>query len=116
VRIVSPRKRKHGLDRKLATGVHPHYGPRGIPSPPSLAFAFFGTLTDVSIAALFIAGIIPGLLTILVFSLVVWFTCLRRPEAGPLGPKFGWPERLASTRAILPIAAIFVLVIGTLYR
>lgn len=113
--IVYPEMKKYGYDRKLATGVLAASGTLGILIPPSLAFAFFGTLTDVSIAALFIAGIIPGILTIIVFSTIVWFTCLRRPEAGPLGPKFGWPERLASTRAILPIAAIFLLVIGTLY-
>jgi C4-dicarboxylate transporter DctM subunit len=113
--IVYPEMKRYGYDRKLATGVLAASGTLGILIPPSLAFAFFGTLTDVSIAALFIAGIIPGLLTIAVFSAIVWLICWRRPDAGPLGAKYTWAERFSATRAVLPIAAIFLLVIGTLY-
>ncbi|MEO7031739.1 MAG: TRAP transporter large permease [Herbaspirillum sp.] len=113
--IVYPEMKRFGYDPKLASGVLAASGTLGILIPPSLAFAFYGTLTDTSIAALFIAGIIPGLLTIAVFSSIVWVQCFINPALGPIGPKFTWVEKLTSLKGILPIAIIFLIVIGTLY-
>lgn len=113
--IVYPEMKKYRYDPKLATGVLAASGTLGILIPPSLAFAFYGTLTDTSIAALFIAGILPGLLTMAMFASIVWVQCLLNPALGPKGPSFTWAEKFASLRGILPIAIIFALVIGTLY-
>lgn len=113
--IVYPEMKKYGYDTKLATGVLAASGTLGILIPPSIAFAFLGTLTDTSIAKLFIAGIIPGVLTIAVFSAIIWGMALVRPDVAPLGPKFSWSERLKSTWAVVPIGIIFLIVIGSLY-
>lgn len=113
--IVYPEMKKYGFDAKLSTGVLAASGTLGILIPPSLAFAFYGTLTDTSIAALFIAGIIPGILTMLVFSGIVYAQCLINPQLGPLGPKFTLAEKLSAAKGIWPIAALFLVVIGTLY-
>lgn len=113
--IVYPEMKKYGYDPKLATGVLAASGTLGILIPPSLAFAFYGTLTDTSIAALFIAGIIPGVITMFIFAGIVWLQCLIKPELGPIGPTFTWKEKLASLRGILPIAIIFLIVVGSLY-
>jgi C4-dicarboxylate transporter DctM subunit len=113
--IVYPEMKKYGFDAKLSTGVLAASGTLGILIPPSLAFAFYGTLTDTSIAALFIAGIIPGILTMLIFSGIVWGQCLLKPEMGPLGAKYTLKEKLVAGKGIWPIAVIFLIVIGTLY-
>lgn len=113
--IVYPEMKRFGYDPKLASGVLAASGTLGILIPPSLAFAFYGTLTDTSIAALFIAGIIPGLITIAIFSSIVWIQCAINPALGPVGPKYTWTEKLTSLKGILPIAIIFLIVIGTLY-
>lgn len=113
--IVYPQMQKYGFDPKLSTGVLSASGTLGILIPPSLAFAFYGTLTDTSIAALFIAGIIPGILTMLVFSGIVWGQCLVNPKLGPLGEKYTLGEKLRAAKGIWPIAVIFGIVIGTLY-
>lgn len=113
--IVYPEMKRYKYDAKLATGVLSASGTLGILIPPSLAFAFYGTLTDTSIAALFIAGILPGLITMAIFAAIVWVQCLVKPSLGPKGPTFTWAERFASLRGVLPIAIIFALVIGTLY-
>ncbi|RZI67449.1 MAG: TRAP transporter large permease [Variovorax sp.] len=113
--IVYPEMKRYGYDPRLATGVLAASGTLGILIPPSLAFAFYGTLTDTSIAALFIAGIVPGIITMLIFAGIVWVRCLINPALGPIGPSFTWQEKFASLRGILPIAIIFALVIGTLY-
>jgi C4-dicarboxylate transporter DctM subunit len=113
--IVYPEMKKYGFDAKLSTGVLAASGTLGILIPPSLAFAFYGTLTDTSIAALFIAGIIPGLITMLIFSGIVWLQCVINPKLGPLGPKYTFKEKLVAAKGIWPIAVIFLIVIGTLY-
>ena len=113
--IVYPQMKKHGFDPKLSTGVLSASGTLGILIPPSLAFAFYGTLTDTSIAALFIAGIVPGIVTMIIFSAIVWGQCLVNPKLGPLGEKFTWREKLSAGKGIWPIAVIFGIVIGTLY-
>lgn len=113
--IVYPEMKKYGYHPQLATGVLAASGTLGILIPPSLAFAFYGTLTDTSIAALFVAGIVPGLLTMLIFAGIVWLRCVINPDHGPKGPRFTMQQKLASLKGVLPIAAVFMLVIGTLY-
>jgi C4-dicarboxylate transporter DctM subunit len=113
--IVYPQMQKYRYDPKMATGCLSASGTLGILIPPSLAFAFYGILTDTSIAALFIAGIIPGIITIMIFSGIVLIRCILNPKLGPVGPSFTWKERLVSLKGILPVAVIFLLVVGTLY-
>ena len=113
--IIYPQMQKYKYDPKLATGCLSASGTLGILIPPSLAFAFYGILTDTSIAALFIAGIIPGIITIAIFSGIVLIRCIVNPKLGPVGPQFTWKEKLVSLKGILPVAVIFLLVVGTLY-
>lgn len=113
--IIYPQMQKYKYDPKLATGCLSASGTLGILIPPSLAFAFYGILTDTSIAALFIAGIIPGIITIAIFSGIVLIRCIVNPKLGPAGPQFTWKEKLVSLNGILPVAVIFLLVVGTLY-
>jgi C4-dicarboxylate transporter DctM subunit len=113
--IIYPEMKKLKYDVKLASGCLAASGTLGILIPPSLAFAFYGILTDTSIAALFIAGIIPGIITILVFTAIILILCIRNPKLAPIGPSFTWKERLVSLKGVLPVVIIFLLVIGTLY-
>ena len=113
--IIYPQMKKYKYDPKMATGCLSASGTLGILIPPSLSFAFYGILTDTSIAALFIAGIIPGIITIIIFSSIVLIKCTLNPKLGPVGPSFTWKEKLVSLKGILPVAIIFLLVVGTLY-
>lgn len=113
--IVYPQMKKYNYDVGLSTGCLAASGTLGILIPPSLAFAFYGILTDTSIAALFIAGIIPGIVTMVMFAGIILTQCLMNPKLGPIGPKYTWTEKLVSLKGIVPVAIIFLLVIGTLY-
>jgi len=113
--IIYPQMKKYGYDPLLATGVLSASGTLGILIPPSIFFAFYGILTETSIGALFIAGIIPGIITVFVFSGIVLIRCILNPKLGPLGPRYTWKEKLVSLKSILPVAVIFLIVVGTLY-
>ena len=72
-------------------------------------------MTETSIGALFIAGILPGILTATMFSAIILIRCVVTPSLGPPGPGATWRERWTSTVGLLPILALFLLVIGGIY-
>ncbi len=113
--IVMPEMRRYGYDSRLATGALAASGTLGILIPPSLIFIFYGVMTETSIGALFIAGIIPGVITALMFSAIVLARCLLDPSLGPRGPRADWRERLLALSRLGPVAGLFVLIIGGIY-
>ncbi|MDH3733264.1 MAG: TRAP transporter large permease, partial [Gemmatimonadota bacterium] len=113
--IVMPEMRRYKYDPTLATGALAASGTLGILIPPSLIFIFYGVMTETSIGALFMAGVVPGVLVAGTFSLIIWVRCLIRPELGPPGPRVGWNERFRSLSGLVPILGLFVLVIGGIY-
>jgi len=113
--IVMPEMRRYQYDPRLATGTLAASGTLGILIPPSVIFIFYGLMTETSIGALFIAGIVPGVLTIIVFSGIVLVRCILNPKLGPPGPSATWPERWRSTVGLVPIIGLFLFVIGGIY-
>ena len=113
--IVMPEMRRYGYHPRLATGALAASGTLGILIPPSLIFIFYGVMTETSIGALFIAGIVPGILTAAMFSAIILIRCVVTPALGPPGPGSTWRDRWISTQGLMPILALFVLVIGGIY-
>ena len=113
--IVMPEMRRYNYHPRLATGALAASGTLGILIPPSLIFIFYGVMTETSIGALFIAGILPGILTAAMFSAIILIMCVVRPSLGPPGPAATWRERWTSTVGLLPILVLFLLVIGGIY-
>jgi len=83
--------------------------------PPSFGFIIYGMLANVSIAKLFIAGIIPGILFMFILILVNTVICTMNPKMGPPGPKFSWKERIKYTKEIWPIVVLFLTIIISIY-
>jgi len=113
--IVMPEMRRYNYNPRLATGALAASGTLGILIPPSLIFIFYGVMTETSIGALFIAGIVPGIITALMFSGLILARCVLHPELGPKGPHASWHERFSSIGRLGPVAALFVLIIGGIY-
>jgi C4-dicarboxylate transporter, DctM subunit len=113
--IIRPELKKYGYSDRLAAGTLTASGSLAILIPPSVGFAFYGILTDTSIAALFIAGITPGIILVLFYCVGVYVRCRVTPEVGPTGPSYPWSERIRALKATWPIILIFILVIGGIY-
>ncbi len=113
--IIRPQLKKYNYDESLATGTLAASGSLAILIPPSVGFIFYGILTDTSIASLFIAGIVPGVLLVAMYAFSVYLRCKLKPELGPAGPRFTWKEKLVSLTYTWPVFAVFVIVIGGIY-
>ena len=113
--MCMPEMRKYRYDLKLAAGSIASAGTLGILIPPSIFMIAYGLWTETSIAALFIGGIVPGIIMTIAFSVTILGICLYNPKLGPVGEKFPWSEKLRSLAKLLPILSIFALIIGGIY-
>lgn len=80
-KIAVPEMRKHGYTKRFSTGVVAGSSVLGMLIPPSLLFIVFGLLTETSIGRLFIAGIVPGTILVLIFSIIILGLAQFRPAA-----------------------------------
>ena len=110
-----PAMRRYNYDDALATGSISAAGTLGILIPPSIIMVGYGILTETSIGALFIAGIIPGILMTIGYSVTIAIQCMINPELGPLGEKFSMREKVFSLTKVTPVFLTFIVVIGGIY-
>lgn len=75
----------------------------------------YGILTELSIGKLLLAGIIPGIVTMIFFGLMIVVRIRIRPALAPPVAPFSWGERFKSIPQVIPIVILFVAVLGSLY-
>lgn len=113
--IALPEMQKMNYSDSLATGCIAAGGTLGILIPPSSVLILYGILTEQSIGRLFIAGMIPGLVLVLLFIGTIFVMTKISPEIGAPGPKFSMKQKIVALKSTFGLAALFVLVIGGLY-
>ncbi|MBT3264348.1 MAG: TRAP transporter large permease [Acidiferrobacteraceae bacterium] len=114
-KVALPPMRRFGYSDALATGSVAAGGTLGILIPPSVILIILGIMTQSDIGLLFIAGILPGLLGVLLYLVAVLITVTIDPTAGPRGPRADWHQRWHAVRGVSAVLALFVLVIGGIY-
>lgn len=114
-RVAMPQMRRYGYADSLAAASIAAGGTLGILIPPSVMLVIYGILTETSIRELFAAGLLPGLLGIVLYLVAVQWVLWRNPSAGPGAERVGWRERLLSLRGVGDTLGLFVLVIGGIY-
>ena len=102
-------------DPRLSTGVVAAGGTLGILIPPSTGFVIYAILTEQSIGRLFLAGVFPGIVLLLLFVLAVTVMCWLRPNFGPAGPATSAGEKTKALLGAGPIVGVIVLTIGGIY-
>jgi C4-dicarboxylate transporter DctM subunit len=114
-KVALPEMKKYRYSDSMATGSVAAGGIIGILIPPSVILVLYGLLTESSIGDLFIAGFLPGILTVLVFMIVISIVTRLHPESGPAGEKSTWKQKLNATLKTWAITALFSTVIGGIY-
>ena len=114
-RVAYPEMRRYGYPQSFATGVIAAGGTLGIMIPPSTVFAVYGLITEQDVGKLFVAGIVPGILAILMYMATISIIGALRPGFLPSGQRSSWRERLDGVKEIWATALLFAFVIGGIY-
>ena len=114
--IIIPEMRRYGYGMPLSTGVLSASGTLGILIPPSIIMIFYGLMTETSIGALFVAGVVPGLIIALIFATTIVLIVRIDPDQG--GHQVAAPalaERVRALLGVLPVLGLFTVLLGGLY-
>lgn len=113
--VAKPMIDRHGYSERLFYGSIAGGGTLGILIPPSINLILYGWLTNTSVPALYMAGVIPGFLLAAFFSLTIIIACLLRPSLGGEYVATSWRGRFASLPSLVPPLLIFGVIIGSIY-
>jgi tripartite ATP-independent transporter DctM subunit len=114
--VAVPEMDRYNYDKRLSTGIVAVVGTLGVLLPPSVTLIIFGIITDQSIGRLFLAGIVPGLLSAFSFVGIIYVWCKMNPALGPKGPKSSWGVRMKSIPEVAWVILIFILVIAGILK
>ncbi|MGD9920836.1 MAG: TRAP transporter large permease [Pseudorhodoplanes sp.] len=114
-RVAYPEMRRFNYPESFSAGVIAAGGTLGIMIPPSTVLAIYGIITEQDIGKLFIAGVIPGILAVLMYVATVSVIGWTRPGFLPSGPRSSWGERVESIKGVWATLLLFAFVIGGLY-
>ncbi len=115
-RITIPELLKRGYDEQMAIGSLAGAGTLGLLIPPSIIMIVYGVAADVSIARLFVAGVLPGIVLMLLFSGYIAAWAAFHPHKTP--PREGETtllEKIYAARHLIPAVLLIGAVIGSIY-
>ncbi len=113
--VALPEMKKYKYNKCLAAGAISAGGTLGVLIPPSTVLVIYGILTETSIAKLFMAGFIPGVLEAVFYMVTIGLVCRVRPDWGPRGKRYSMKERVFALKDTWSIMVLFLGVIGGIY-
>jgi len=115
-RIAFPEMMKYGYSKSLSIGAIAGSGSFAAMIPPSITMVIYAIMTEQSVGQLLIAGVIPGLITAVVYLVGVYLLVRIRPGlAPPIVARVDPVEKWRALRKISPIALLMLLVLGGIY-
>ncbi|MGH2272380.1 TRAP transporter large permease [Anaerohalosphaeraceae bacterium U12dextr] len=113
--VALPEMKRYQYNMELAAGTVAAGGTLGMMIPPSVVFIVYAILTEQSIGDLFLAGVLPGLLTAVLFCVTIFIQCMLRPGFGPVAPKTSLAEKTQSLLGVLETLILFAVVMGGMF-
>lgn len=113
--VAYPEMRRLKYPDSFAAGTIAAGGTLGAMLPPSTVLVVYGIITEQDISKLFMAGLIPGIIAVLMYMTTIVILGAVRPSLLPAAAKSSWSERLQAIKDIWAPLALFLFVIGGLY-
>ena len=113
--VALPEMDRYNYKKSFSTGIIAAGGTLGILIPPSIIFIIYAMLTEESIGALFMAGIIPGILEVILYIGVIAIIIKLRPNYAAKAQRAPFREMVRSLPGLWPIFILFVVVLGGIY-
>ena len=111
-----PELRKRNYPEKILLGSLAGSGTLGLLIPPSIILIIYGVAVQESIAKLFIAGIIPGIMIALIFmSYVIIWSLINKKSMPKIIEEYSFFEKLKRSKQLLPVIILILAVIGSIY-
>jgi tripartite ATP-independent transporter DctM subunit len=115
-RISLPELKARGYDDSISIGSLAGAGTLGLLIPPSIVMIVYAVAAQVSIIRLFVAGVLPGILLMCLFSAYIAFWSIRHPDrVPPATEQLSLGEKVRRLRLLLPVVLLIVAVIGSIY-
>jgi C4-dicarboxylate transporter DctM subunit len=111
-----PELARRGYPQQMTIGSLAGSGTLGLLIPPSIIMIVYGVAADVSIAQLFVAGVVPGMLLALIFSgyIAAW-SMLHADQIPPADAPLSLSEKLRESRSLIPVVLLIAAVLGSIY-
>lgn len=115
-RMALPELKRRNYPEGMMIGTLAGSGTLGLMIPPSIIMIVYGVTAQQSVARLFMAGVLPGLLLIVLFmGYVMLWSMFNKSKIPPRDPKMPFMQKLWNSRRLIPVALLIAAVIGTIY-
>ena len=115
-KMAIPELRRRGYPEQMIIGTLAGAGTLGLLIPPSIILIVYGVTVNESIAALFMAGVLPGIMLAFLFMAYIFLHALLRPAGmPPRGEATGFVRKLRDSLSLLPVVLLILAVLGSIY-
>ena len=114
-RVAIPDMLKNRYGKRLTAGVVAAGGTLASLIPPSAILVIYAIIVEESVGKLLLAGLIPGVVSVLIYAALIVGLCIAKPELGRPIRGFTWRQRFASLPGALPILLVVGIIFGALY-
>ena len=115
-KVALPELMRRGYDERMCLGSLCGAGTLGLLIPPSIIMIVYAIAAEVSILKMFVAGVIPGIVLVVLFSGYIAFWALLHPEKTPPQlERMGFAERIRRARNLIPCLALIAFVMGAMF-
>jgi tripartite ATP-independent transporter DctM subunit len=113
--VAIPRQRADGYDLSMTTGSIAAGGTLGILIPPSIVMIIYATFSELSVAKLFMAGIVPGVVLTVMFMAYIALRCVFDPTLAPPMPPAMKGSFVKGLRDVAPMVGLMTVILGGIY-
>jgi tripartite ATP-independent transporter DctM subunit len=115
-KMAVPELKKRNYPEPMVIGTLAGPATLGLMIPPSIMMIVYGVMTSESIAAINIAGVFPGLVLAAMFSIYIAIQASLMRDFNPLPePRSTWREKIVASRRLIPVVALLIVVIGSMF-